>query len=245
MERGLARFAVVAVLTGAAVTGCEASDGSDGGILVLKNIHADTGCVATSLDTETASSHGSLDLANAPGYLFIAQMRSRITALDGQEDQRTIITSGAKVDITFPNSTIFSEDELASLKDQGLTHFKALFSVPIPPNEGLSDGPFTLIPSALVEKIAEKIPTTSNVRLETVGTFTIVGDMSGTTVNSQPFSYAVTIGRHLNVSVLGPCSLPMGTAVRPGYACNPYQDGVVDCCSQGSDTVCPATVSTM
>jgi hypothetical protein len=233
----------VFALASAAPTGCDA-DGADGGILVLKNVHADTDCIATSLDTETASSHGTLDIQGITSYLFIAQMRSRITALDGQEDQRTIITTGAKVDVTFPNSTLFSETEIADLRAQGLTHFKSLFSVPIAPNDGLSDGPFTLIPEGLVEKVAAKIAPGSTTRLETLSTFTIEGDMSGTTVTSQPFSYAVTLGRGITAASLGTCPLPTGTSVREGYACNPFQDGIVDCCTvAGGALQCPATVS--
>ena len=246
MERGLARIAVVAVLASTVVvTGC-AADSGDGGILVLKNVRADTNCTATSLESEVGMSHGSLDTLIASDYLFIAQMRSRITALTGQEDQRTIITSGAKIDITFPNSTLFSATELTQLHDQGLTHFKSLFSVAIAPNEGLTDGPFTLIPEALVTKIADKLGATSS-RLETLATFTIEGDMSGQSVVSQPFSYAITIGR-VNAAILGTCPVATGTTVSAGYACNPMQDGHVDCCTQstpsGTNLICPAPVAT-
>jgi hypothetical protein len=37
--------------------------------------------------------------------------------------------------------------------------------------------------------------------------------------------------------------------VRNGYACNPFQDGVVDCCTTGTGTEttlrCPAILDTM
>jgi hypothetical protein len=234
-------MAVVVALASAAVTGCDA-DGTDGGILVLKNVFADTDCTATSLDSETGLSHGSLDVSIVTGYLFIAQMRSRITALDGQEDQRTIITSGAKIDISFPNSTLFSDAELTQLHDQGLTHFKSLFTVAIAPNEGVTDGPFTLLPIDLVEALAAKLPDAGS-RVETVATFTIEGDMSGTTVTSQPFSYAIAVGRSITAGSIGNCPLPTGSTVRSGYACNPMQDSVVDCCTSNGKLVCPAIVS--
>lgn len=239
MVRGIVPVALFAVLTG-----CTA-DGGDGGILVLKNVRAAAECTVTADESETGVSHGSLELVQPTGYLFIAQMRSRVTALTGQEDQRTIIVSGANVDITFPNSDFFDATELADLNKQGLTHFKALFTAPLAPNSGIADVGFTLIPQTLVERIKAKVDITKSFRLETVATFTVVGDMSGEKVESQEFSFPVTIGNYLVANVLGACNLPSGTTVSSGYSCNPYQDGVADCCSRPNGTlVCPGIVST-
>jgi len=225
--------------------GCVAS-GGDGGILVLANVRATTGCTTTATATEPAISHGSLDLLLPSPYLFIAQMKSRIVAAAGQEDQRTIITSGAKIDIAFPGSTLFSDAELATLKSSGLTHLKQPFTVPLFPNGGISDAGFDLIPQGLVDQIAMKAGATRPFRLETVATFTVVGDMSGETVESQPFTYPITIGDGVTVNIAGTCDLPttFGTP-RPGYVCNPAQDGIVDCCTRSQTLVCPATVATM
>lgn len=234
----------------ALVGGCVADSG-DGGILVLRNVVADSMCSTLGNATEVTRSHGTLDLLLGNGYLFIAQMKSRITALAGQEDQRTIITTGANVDVTFPGSTLFSDAELADLKSSALTHFKSPFSQAIFPNGGLSDGFFTIIPSELASRIAQKDRRPS-FHVEAVATFTIEGDMSGERVTSQPFSYAVTIGNEVTVNVLGPCPRPTGTTMlKTGYACNAAQDGVVDCCaSRNADgsivpgsLACPATVS--
>jgi hypothetical protein len=242
--------AVIAVLgasLGASLGGC-AVDGGDEGIFVLKNVHADAGCVTTVAQTELGISHGNLDLVIPGGYLFIAQLKSRITALAGQEDQRTIILSGANVDISFPGSTVFSDAELADLKAKALTRFKRPFSGPLTPNGGLTDVGFELIPGELVERIRAKVPDlTQRFRLEAAVSFTVEGTMAGGTVTSQPYSYSVTIGNFVTINLAGLCPLPkdFGTP-RPGYVCNPYQDGVVDCCGTSPDNLqCPATVSTM
>lgn len=233
-------LALVALLGGCV------TDGGDGGIFVLKNVHAETGCVATAMETEAAISHGSLDLLLPSGYLFIAQMKSRITALTGQEDQRTIITSGAKIDIAFPGSQLFSDTELADLKASGLTHVRQLFTALLKPNGGITDAGFELIPAALSAQIAKKAGVTASFRLEAVATFTVEGNMAGQDVISQAFSYPITIGNNVSVHVVGTCPLAKGSeAPRTGYACNPAQDGVVDCCDRAGTLVCPATVSTM
>lgn len=242
----------IAALVAALAGGCLA-DGGDGGILVLKNVQAGAGCVTSGTDNEVSIGRGSLELLLPNDYLFIAQMRSRVTALDGQEDQRTIITTGAKVDITFPGSTLFSDAELADLKAQGLTRFKSVFSVPIAPNGGLADGGFTLIPKELVEKIAVKAGAGRDFRLQVDAKFTVEGDMSGETVVSQPFVYGVTVGNFLTVSIPieegtgreASCPLPssFGTP-RTGYVCNAAQDGVIDCCRGVTGAlICPATIA--
>lgn len=234
----------------ALVGGCVADSG-DGGILVLRNVVADNMCSTLGNATEATRAHGSLDLLVGGGYLFIAQMKSRITALAGQEDQRTIITSGANVDVAFPGSTLFSDAELADLKASALTHFKSPFSQAIFPNGGLSDGFFTLIPGELGARIFIKSGERIGFAIEAVATFTIEGDMSGERVTSQPFSYAVTIGNGISIKLVGPCPRSSGSMLNTGYACNPGQDGAVDCCAtvnpDGSILAgslrCPATVS--
>jgi hypothetical protein len=246
MTRGLvfpaSGLIVIAGLAGLA--GCTASSG-DEGILILKNVHAEAGCVSKAMESELSVSRGSLDLLLPSGYLFIAQMKSRITAAVGQEDQRTIIINGAKIDIAFPGSQLFGEAELAELKTAGLTHFKQLFTAPLNPNGGLTDVGFELIPRTLVEKIAARADLTTTFRLEAVATFTIEGDLAGDTVTSQPFTYPVTIGNNLSVNVAGACPLPKDFgAARTGYSCNAAQDGIIDCCALATGLKCPATVST-
>jgi hypothetical protein len=238
MERGIVPLTLVAVLGG-----CVADSG-DEGMLILKNVRADATCsLPAPSESEAGISEGRLDLSIGNQYLFIAQTKSRVTALTGQEDQRTIIITDAKVDLTFPGSTLFSDTELAALKADGTTHFKQLFSAPVAPNGGLVDVGFVLIPPAVINRIAEKL--TGSGTLAVATTFTIEGDMSGATVVSQPFTFPVIMGRGVAVNIVGTCPLAKGTVVRPGYACNPAQDGIIDCCGSSSAPTCPATVSTM
>jgi hypothetical protein len=254
MQRGIAGVAPGLMLVAVAALiplvsfggGCVA-DGSDGGILVLKNVHADTNCMTSASETETAVSSGNLDLLVPGGYLFIAQLKSRITAVAGQEDQRTIITRGANIDIGFPDSQLFTAAELADLKANHLTHFMQPFAASLAPNGGLVDAPFELISADLAARIAAKTDPTRSFSVQAVATFTVVGDLSGQNVSSQAFTFPVTIGNKLTVNLVGTCPLAKGSGTpRAGYACNLGQDGIVDCCGTlGGPLTCPAIVSTM
>jgi hypothetical protein len=237
----------------AALLGGCLADGGDGGILVLRNVVADDKCATLGSPSEPTRSHGTLDVLLGTGYTFIAQMKSRITAIAGTEDQRTIITSGANVDIAFPGSTLFTSEELTELKNLALTRFHSPFTQIIEPNGGVSDASFSLIPPPLTQRILLKLDLTEQNRIEAMATFTIEGDMSGEAVTSQPFSYAVTIGNEINVNVIGECPVARGTMPRTGYACNAAQDGIVDCCAtrnaNGAPDIttlrCPAVEATM
>lgn len=230
----------LAVSAGACV-----ADSGDEGILVLKNVAAAEGCTFDGTEAEPSITHGSLDLTLGTGYLFIAQMKSRITALDDQIDQRTVITNGANVDLTFPSPSTLSDSEIAGLESAGLMKYRQLFSAPLLPNGGIADAGFTLIPAAVTRALSDLAATKEQpFEVEALATFTITGRMSDGDVASQPFAYPVTIGVGQTVNVVGQCPLPMGTDVRPGYTCNPGQDGVVDCCMEGTALRCPATVAT-
>jgi len=227
----------------ALIAGC--ADNGDDSILVLSNIRADDSCVTTATGTQTVISHGSLDtVLGSSGYLFFADLKSRITALAGAEDQRTIIVSGVNVDITFPGSTLFNAAELADLRAQNLTHFNESASTVLPPNGGLATLPFQLVPQVLVERIVAKVGADKPFALEANGVFTVLGDMSGQKVASQAFSYGVTIGTNQVVRNVGACAgLSSSFVAKTGYACNPVQDGELDCCTSGANNtslVCPA-----
>jgi hypothetical protein len=238
MQRAMivARLAV-ATLAAATLGGCTADGGEDGAILILKNVAPASGCVTTAAADELFISHGSLDSALSHGYLFIAQLKSRLSALPGTEDQRMILISGARIDITFPGSALFDAAGLADLKARGLTHFRQLFSAPLSPNGGITDVGFELIPGTLVQAMAAQAGGPFDV--ETLATFTIEGRQAGNDVQSQEFSYAVTVGTGRSVVNHGAC--PITGDVRPGSACNPTQDGVVDCCTEGGVLLCPGT----
>lgn len=230
------------VLGSALATGCSAS-GGDESILVLKNVAPPTTvsggvCTFTAMESEAGIVHGVLDTSAGIGYEFTAQLKSRITADTGQEDQRTIFVRGANVDLAFSDSTVVTAADLATLQTKNLLHFMAPFSTPLAPNGGLADASFELIPAEIAALLDAKAGFTST---SVEASFTVVGDLAGGNETSQVFHYSVTLGHGLLLSNRGPCaSLPSTFAPRAGNVCFPGQDFVIDCCTSGSAAVCPA-----
>jgi hypothetical protein len=235
----------------------------DESIIITKNVASLTGCAFTSSTDEPGFPAGEISVFSGGGYQFHPQLESRIISditVPGADLQHTIIVEGADVDLTFADPTLgqgtgggFSASDIQMFHDSGLTHFEAPFSVNLAPNEGISDASFELVSRGLLDKItaavpaAVKIPRTVTFETTLLATITVFGDMSGDHVTSQPFSYPVTVCNDCVVNIAsGVCPLPMGTVSNIGNGCNAFQDGVLDCCLDGTGTlVCPAPVATM
>jgi hypothetical protein len=238
---GLVGLAVVAALGG-----CAAS-GGDESMLVLKAVAPPTTasagkCMFTSSAIEPGLARGALDVASGFGYQFVAQLKSRITADPGQVDVRTISLRGANVDLAFPDAGPLSA-QIADLQSQGLLHFMAPISAPLPPNGGLLDAPFELIPAGVARGVASALNPAAGFSSTVVqATFTIVGDLAGGNVSSQAFHYSVTLGKQILITDKGLCSTVSKSFVpRTGNPCAPGQDFVIDCCeSPTAALVCPA-----
>ena len=232
----------------AALGGC-AADNGDEGIFLLSNVAPGDTCAFTASASEPFFSHGEFSVHSPTSYRFHPQMRSKIMANAAQENARTIIVEGARINLTFPDESVFSASQQDDLRNRGIMRFTSLFSAPLAPNGGIADGAFDLITVALLDElIAAKgagilAADAPSFRVEVLATITVFGDMAGVEQTSQEFQYPVTICNDCVVRELGACPLPMGTMLtNKGNACNPYQDGVVDCCRMGADVICPAIV---
>jgi hypothetical protein len=242
MHRGIARLIVFGALGLGA--GC-AANGGDESILVLRNIFPPStgGCTFTSTSMEIGLPQGSLSVPDSVGsgvgYQVVPQLKSRITAATGQEDQRTVLFRGANVDITFPGSSLFSAAELAAMKASTQTHFMIPFSGFLPPNGSLADAPFELMPAELMATVMAK-PGFAGVLA--LASFQVVGELGGGDVTSQTFQYPVSLSMDTFVINNGACSALSSKFVprTGGNPCNIIQDGKTDCCTDTGRLVCPA-----
>lgn len=239
--------ALVPLMFAAALGACVADNG-DEGIFILKNVKPEAGCVFTASATSPFITRGQVSVFSPDGYQLHPQMKSRITAAVGQEDQRTVITRGARIDLEIVDKALETAmGGAASLQSMGITKFEIPFTAPISPNGGITDGSFELITRRFLDEVVRASganDTATPFRTEIMATVVVYGDMAGAEVTSNPFRYPVTICNDCVANVLGACPLPMDTVIREGNACNAYQDDPVDCCLQGTEVVCPAILAT-
>lgn len=225
------------------LVGCLAADGAgDEAIYIAKALAANDECTFTSSESEQFIGHGFITVFSPQPYLIHPQMRSRITAAAGETDQKTIQIHGARVNLDF------KDPDVGNLVDANNKKFQTLFSAPLAPNTGsVTDGTFELIPEGALASIAASLGADEDIETEVVGKIVVFGDLAGDEVTSQEFQFPVTICSNCVTASFGMPTFPtcpVMTAGRQGNACNPFQDGTVDCCQGPNGIECPAPVAT-
>jgi hypothetical protein len=204
--------------------GC-VKNGADGMVILENDAATATTCTFTGATGQPTLSSGQIFANSTNAYLLTPLIESRLSAGSGLEVDRSILLQGANV----------------TLSGNGVALPNTSFSTPvsgtIPPG-GTVNVSFPVIPA---EDLAGFVGG-SDQGLITV-TVQIYGTEGGGTIDSEPFTYGVTVCpedapcvvQNPKVSCAG---FVGGGAV--GNPCNPFQDGMVDCCTDANDKyVCP------
>ncbi len=216
-------------------SGC-ADHGAEG-MFVLNNTAppAGTVCTLTGEATQPFTSAGTVSYFATQlgtGYILTPLIKSRITTTnDSQINERTIHLEGA-------NITLKKQPSGPSQS------FTALFAGSLLPG-ATTNVSFELIP---IDKITALGDPSQNTLV--TADVEIYGTMGGGNISAEPFQYPVTIVAEGKGVVFGlgnggsvpPTACTAATSVaRTGNACNPAQDGAVDCCKRSDgELLCPA-----
>jgi hypothetical protein len=219
------------VLLVCAVSACADKGGE--GMFILNNTAAPVGtmCVFTGDPTQPFIAAGEISYDSLSGYFFSPLIESRITAVTGQEAERTIHLEGADVTLSVANGAAG-------------TPFTALFSGSVAPNGGTTNIGFELMSKSAMTALGAG--GTQNV--EVVANIAIYGTLGGGRIDGEPFQYPITIiaSRAGIENSIGSCaSTTLPAVVHTGNPCNPFQDGEIDCCTCKTSTtastlVCPS-----
>lgn len=224
-------------------------DNGDEGLFISRVVIPEPGCLATPSENALFRSRGQISMFSPLDYQLTPLVKSRILADEGQEDQRTVIAQGARIDLKIVDPTIEAAmGGEAALRSAGITRFETLFTAPITPNGGIATAIFDLIPVRVLDEIARAAPEArapgSGFSTDIRATVVVYGDLAGAEVTSQPFQFPVTACTDCIINVLGACPLPTDVEVaNTGNDCNPFQDEVVDCCATADGVLCPAQVA--
>lgn len=235
---------VLAIL--AAASGC-AADSGDSVLLILQNVAPDEGCSFTANASGSIFASGRFDveyLGTSAGYIAAPLVQNTSIVDETLHPElvahRTANLRGVHVSITFADDAVISTAAQDQLKADGLLQFDARFAGTVSPNGGLGVFPVEVVPNALLARIRETInATTDHVGL--IVEMRAFGDLGGSNAESASFQYPVDVCYGCLTIDHGPCDgLPKSFMAAPGGACNFQQDGVVDCCDDGTGAVCPA-----
>ena len=208
--------------------GCTAN-GAQGMVILGNTAATGTSCAFSGATGQATLSSGEIAARSTLPYLLTPLIQSRLTAgSGGQPVDRSILLSSANVQL--------------SANGAGLPAFSSPVSGTIPPG-GTINVSFPLIPVDVLNMLNSGTSQT-----EVIATVTIIGDEGGGQVNSEPFTYGVNVCPDMAPCVtqnLGMCDEISGT-VSQGNPCNPFQDGVVSCCTDinTGSAICPAVAET-
>jgi hypothetical protein len=238
--------ALVMLALASAAAGCVAS--GDEGFTVLNNSAPSGACEFTGATTQPSLASGHILTISPVGYQLSPLIQSKITAKIGQESQKTISILGGRIDLSFEAITLSNSagvtmdllEQQSAKVDAGLLKFKQLRSASLPPG-GSTNVNFEVIPWAVIPQVLSGITLMPGDRFHAllVAKLVMYGEMNGEPLDSDPFTYPIEICNDCIANIVGPC--PARANVM-GNACNPYQDGSVDCCVDTANRlVCPAS----
>jgi hypothetical protein len=200
------------------VAGCLTNGQGDSGFYIRNNsAPMGTVCTLTGDQSQPFFAQGIINTASPSGYVFTPLMVSRITAVMGQESQRSISLRGAHI----------------TLSGAASAKYDAAFSGTLPPNNGSVNVSFELIPAATLQAV-----TMRDVIIAEIVPF---GRQGSSDINGDLFRYAVTVCSGAGCLIVdhGPCPM-MVASPKTGNPCNPFQDLQVDCCREAGNVLsCP------
>ncbi len=239
---------LAAALVPVALVACV--DSGDEGMYVLNNTAVGDSCALSGSPDQPFISHGVIYFGSSLPYTLTPLIQSRILASETDTDQaqKTIQLRGADVTLTLKAMSVQAADgSITSTQPETvLGQFSTLFAGAVTPGGSVNVG-VSIVPQTTLRAVADMSGAdlvNGAFTAEVLASIVIKGDINGSSIESTPYLYPVSVCSDCVISVVGACPLPAGTDVRPGNACNPYQDGIVDCCLDGEDLVCPGIVST-
>ena len=196
----------------AAGAGACATD-SAASMVILQNGIPGDGCLIQASSSGRFISAGLLHPDSTVGYVFTPVIESRVDASNTVE--RNIVLKGADV-------------VLEDLDGNEIAAFGQRFAGTLGPGDTVGVG-FEITPRGQAEG-------------NYVAKVEIYGDLNGGNVTSEPFAFPVEISATRFEVNIGACD-----SLEPGFvgetassACNPLQDGGIECCTSGENLLCPA-----
>jgi hypothetical protein len=210
---------------------CVGDSGADSGLTVLRAAAPDDECIFAP-DGEVFIASGRIDGASLGGYLLAPTVRNDLQTVENEAPTpKTIFVTGARVEVEFYDPDLFSDAEEVGLDSTGVSRFLAPVAGAVDPNGGLAVFPFNAVPPELLVAIHQKLRAQEKVSTVVDVNLRMVGTRGGSEVQSNLFRFPIEICVDCGIIVLGDCGTITGTTpVSLGGACQPFQDGHVDCC---------------
>jgi hypothetical protein len=207
-------------------------------LVILQNQVAQDGCLISGDAGGVFRGEGFIDTDSQVGYFFTPVVQSRVEA-GGDALRRLVSLEGAEISLGFQDN-LFDAGELADLRALGLVNFTRRFSGSIRPGGTVGLG-FDILDARLLPRLAQKVSGDSRELI--LARVVVFGKLSGSSIESDPFTYPITVCTGCLKQNLGDCTaLPAGFEPARGSPCGDLQDSLVQCCTSDGVEICPAVV---
>lgn len=240
--RGLAP-ALAAALAVSAAGGC---GGPTGNFYVVQNQVPNAGCTVAASESARYLGQGTLDVraTSGEGYVLLPLLKNDLPAEGGGGVQpNRIALSGFEVDVKVIDGPTAAVDMLNALgtdpSTAALMRYQQSWSGSVDPGGGTTAAATIAFPAeaARLLRDGKVLANGSAMRVEIQVRAT--GRTLGGSIKSDPFTYPLYLCDGCLINSVSAC--PATAPVLQGGLCNPGQDAPVDCCSDGSALICPAT----
>ncbi len=226
----------IALAASVIVTGCEQNSAS---LIILQNLVPGEGCSLESGGTAYRT-QGTLDVAwylrkNQPAYydMYLLVKNNLLTTASAGTavEENCIILEKARVNLDMGS--------LGDYVESSLTRYEVPLALTICPDEEKAVT-VRVIPSQVVQLVASQINEGSTV-LATAHV-ELVGKRGSFDIPSNSVDFPIFLCNGCLVQNMGLCSSDtIPESPKTGNPCNPSQDEIIECCSEGADLICPAT----
>jgi hypothetical protein len=243
----LAAFALAAVIA-AAAAGC---GGPTGQFFVVHNQVPETGCVIPASKDAPYQGDGVLDVRvpsahSDTAYFLFPLLENDLPADDpGGVEPNRIALSGFEIDLTFvdgsPTAAAFFAGLAADPTTSALLHYQTPWSGSVDPAGGTTSTTAGVIPTETARRLRDGGVLADQSVARVTANVRAFGDTLSGRVTSDVFKFPIEICDGCLINSITTCPAP--APVLQGGICNPGQDSPVDCCTQGTTLICPATTA--
>ncbi|HEY4188427.1 MAG TPA: hypothetical protein VGP07_25355 [Polyangia bacterium] len=234
-------------LTLVAAGGCGQPPGQ---FFVVQNQSPGAGCTLP-MGTGTAyQGEGTLDVrvpaSSESAYTLFPLVENDFPS-DGTDaaQPNRVALSGFEVDVTFVDGSAAAAAMFTTMASDptatGLLHYQTPWSGSVAPGGGLTSASTSAFPAETAIRLRDSGVLADHAYVRVTANVRAVGDRRTGHVTSDVFKYPLRICDGCLINSITTC--PATTAVLTGGICNPGQDSPVDCCTQGTALICPATTA--
>jgi hypothetical protein len=229
-----------------ALAGCGQPAGQ---FYIVQNQSPLAGCTVPTGTDAAYRGEGTLDIrvpaASDAAYMLFPLIENDLPAAgSGGPEPNRVALSGFDVQIEFVDGNAAAAAAFASMAADsttaGLMHFQTPWSGSVAPGGGRTSAGTSAFPAETAIRLRDSgalgdhsyAHVTANVRAH--------GSTQSGAITSDVFKFPIRVCDGCLINSITAC--PSTTAVLTGGVCGPGQDAPVDCCTQGSSLICPATM---